>query len=71
MTAVGVSGGVDSAVAARLMQRAGRRVVGVFMKNWEEAEETGSQCRYEADRRSAQAVCRKLGVEMLEVDLVR
>ena len=57
---VGVSGGVDSSVAALLLQQAGHEVVGVFMSNW--ADDGSGQCRAEDDRRDAVAVCGQLGI---------
>ena len=58
---VGVSGGVDSSVAALLLARSGAPVAGMFMKNWEEDERLGP-CRADADRRDAVAVCARLGL---------
>ena len=58
---VGVSGGVDSSVAALLLARSGARVAGLFMKNWEEDDRLGP-CRADADRRDAVAVCAQLGI---------
>lgn len=52
---VGVSGGVDSSVAALLLKLRGDRVAGMFMRNWNDAG-TGA-CRAEEDRRDAAAVC--------------
>lgn len=58
---VGMSGGVDSSVAALLLQRAGVPVEGLFMQNWEEDDREGG-CRAEEDRRDAIAVCGRLGM---------
>jgi tRNA-uridine 2-sulfurtransferase len=61
LTLVGVSGGVDSSVAALLLQQAGVPLAGMFMKNWEEDQRL-SDCRAEDDRRDALAVCARLGI---------
>ncbi|MDR2013165.1 MAG: tRNA 2-thiouridine(34) synthase MnmA [Rhodanobacter sp.] len=60
---VGMSGGVDSSVAALLLQRAGVPIAGLFMQNWEEDEHNGP-CRADADRKDAVAVCAKLGITL-------
>ncbi len=60
-TIVGMSGGVDSSVAALLLQRAGEPIAGLFMHNWEEDDRNGP-CRADADRKDAVAVCAKLGI---------
>ena len=58
---IGVSGGVDSSVAALLLQREGVEVAGLFMRNWnEDGDEV--RCRAEDDRRDAVAVCGRLGI---------
>jgi tRNA-specific 2-thiouridylase len=58
---VGVSGGVDSAVAALLLQQSGCEVEGLFMQNWEE-DDRGGPCSSDADRKDAVAVCGRLGI---------
>ena len=58
---VGVSGGVDSSVAALLLKRSGDDVAGMFMQNWEEDERFG-ECHAERDRADAVRVCAKLGL---------
>lgn len=58
---VGMSGGVDSSVAALLLQRAGYDVIGMFMQNWEE-DEPDAACRADEDRKDALGVCAKLGI---------
>lgn len=58
---VGLSGGVDSAVTAYLLQRSGRRVATMFMKNWEE-DDAGGTCPAEADAADARRVAEHLGL---------
>jgi tRNA-specific 2-thiouridylase len=60
---VGISGGVDSAVAALLLKQQGYRVQGLFMKNWEEDDADG-RCSAEEDLRDARQVCETLGIEL-------
>ncbi len=60
---VGLSGGVDSAVALLLLQRQGVPVSAVFMKNWEEDDRDG-RCAAEHDLADARAVCERLGVPL-------
>lgn len=60
---VGMSGGVDSSVAAKLLLDAGYNVQGLFMKNWEEDDGT-EYCTAIEDLRDAEAVCKKLGIEL-------
>ena len=59
----GLSGGVDSSVAALLLKQQGYHVEGLFMKNWEEAEENPN-CTASQDLIDAQAVCLKLGIKL-------
>lgn len=58
---LGVSGGVDSSVAALVLQQAGHAVEGLFMQNWEDDDRVGP-CTSDADRRDAVAVCGRLGI---------
>ena len=60
---VGMSGGVDSSVAALLLQQQGYRVEGLFMKNWEEDDGT-EYCTAKEDFEDAQAVAEKLGITL-------
>ncbi|MFC7300180.1 tRNA 2-thiouridine(34) synthase MnmA [Cognatiluteimonas weifangensis] len=61
-TIVGMSGGVDSSVAALLLQRAGEPIAGLFMDNW--ADDGSGDCRARDDRRDAVAVCGQLGIPL-------
>ncbi len=60
---VALSGGVDSAVSAWLLQSQGHAVAGMFMKNWEEDDRLGA-CTAEQDAADAQAVADLLGIAL-------
>ncbi len=60
---VGLSGGVDSAVAAHLLLQQGYSVEALFMKNWDEDDETG-HCPAEQDLQDAGAVADSLGIKL-------
>jgi len=64
---VGLSGGVDSAVSALLLQQQGINVEGLFMKNWEE-DDTGDYCSASADLADAQAVADRIGINLHTVN---
>ena len=64
---IGLSGGVDSSVAALLLQRRGYWVRGVFMKNWEEDDTTGS-CPAAQDFQDARSVAQTLGIPLQGVN---
>lgn len=57
---VGMSGGVDSSVAALLLKQSGYDVIGLFMHNWE--EEDGGACTAAEDWADVRAVCGKIGI---------
>lgn len=66
---VGMSGGVDSSVAALLLQQAGYEVVGLFMNNWEETDD--GCCTAAEDYQDALGVCGKLGIRLYAVNLAK
>ena len=65
-----MSGGVDSAVSALLLHRAGHEVIGVFMKNWEEQDEDGV-CTATQDWQDVQATCDAIGIPYYAVNFAR
>lgn len=67
---VGLSGGVDSAVAAALLLEQGHEVVGGYMKNWINEEGIPGDCPWEQDIEDAHAVAKHLGIEFRVIDLI-
>ena len=67
---VGMSGGVDSSVAALLLKEQGYDVVGVFMKNWEEEDENGV-CTAENDWADVREVCDRIGIPYYSVNFAK
>ena len=64
---VGMSGGVDSSVAALLLKEQGYDVVGLFMKNWED-DDTDEYCSSRQDLIDAVAVADRIGIEIEAVN---
>ena len=67
---VGMSGGVDSSVAALLLKEEGYNVVGLFMRNWEESDENGA-CTAEEDFEDVRRVCGLLDIPYYTVNFSR
>lgn len=67
---VGLSGGVDSAVAAALLVEQGHEVAAGYMKNWINDEGIPGDCPWEQDIEDARAVARALGIEFRVIDLI-
>jgi len=64
---IGMSGGVDSAVAAAKLKQDGKEVVGVFMKNWDETLDNG-ECTATADFKDVRSVCDKIDIPYYTVN---
>ncbi len=64
---IGMSGGVDSSVAALLLKQQGYNVIGLFMQNWEEQDETGS-CTAEEDFADVRRVSSLIGIPYYSVN---
>ena len=67
---VGMSGGVDSSVAALLLKQQGYDVVGLFMVNWEETDDNGC-CTAEEDYEDVRRVCAKIGIPYYTVNFAK
>lgn len=64
---VGMSGGVDSSVAALILKQQGYNVVGLFMNNWEETDDNGV-CTSEQDFSDVRRVCNAIGIPYYSVN---
>lgn len=67
---VGLSGGVDSSVAALLLKEQGYNVIGLFMNNWEETDECGN-CTAEEDFADVRRVANKIGIPYYSVNFAK
>ena len=65
---VGISGGVDSSVAAYLLKKQGHEVIGLFMINWDEQD---GQCTAEDDYEDVKRVCTKIGIPYFSVNYAK
>ncbi len=70
MIVVGMSGGVDSSVVAKLLKDKGEQVVGLFMHNWEEKDPNGV-CTSEQDFEDVKKVCTKIGIPYFSVNFAK
>lgn len=77
---IGMSGGVDSSVAAYLLQKEGYEVIGLFMRNWDSMINNDIEgnpnigadiCPQEEDYNDAAAVCNELGIPLHRVDFIK
>jgi tRNA-specific 2-thiouridylase len=66
---VGMSGGVDSSVSAWLLKEQGYRVIGLFMKNWEEADARGV-CKASVEYEDASRICEQIQIPIYSVNFV-
>ena len=66
---LGMSGGVDSSVAAYLLKKGGYDVIGLFMKNWDETDENGN-CEASKDYEDVQKVCLQLGIPSYSIEFI-
>jgi tRNA-uridine 2-sulfurtransferase len=70
--AVAMSGGIDSAVTAMVLKEQGYSCVGVFMRNWDNADEHGeSRCSISKDFEDMKIVCKALDIEAVEVEFIK
>lgn len=67
---VGMSGGVDSSVTALMLKQQGFRVIGLFMKNWEEQDENGV-CRASLEYEDVVRVCQQIDIPYYSVNFVK